>query len=69
MFRQLLEFKGLIRPLSQTRCEKYCYVNASRCSYVMGCFAVYKLENYFVRTNEPIKQDIAYLHFHLIYRT
>jgi diadenosine tetraphosphate (Ap4A) HIT family hydrolase len=41
--------------------------------YVIGCFAMihelvlqYKLETYFVRTNGPGKQDIAYLHFHLI---
>ncbi|WP_169314638.1 HIT domain-containing protein [Thiothrix nivea] len=41
--------------------------------YVLGCFAMLrelvqrdKLENYYVRTNGPGKQEIAYLHFHLI---
>lgn len=44
--------------------------------YVMGCFAMVhdlvqqdKLENYYVLTNGPGRQEIAYLHFHLIART
>lgn len=43
--------------------------------YVLGCFAMMhdlvlkdKLENYYVRTNGPGQQEIAYLHFHLVAR-